>query len=71
MRSGKEVENVTTKGKKVIDNDDVVEVEASKGDDDVIISSKDDVEGVKKGRKENVIPKDDEPKVDLKTLPFP
>ena len=72
LRSGKEIENITSKGKRVIDDDYVVEFEASKGDDHVIISSKDDVEGVEKGKKEDAIPpKDDEPKVDLKTLPFP
>ena len=49
LRNGKEVENVASKGKKVIDDDDkVVEVETSKGDDNVIISGKDDVESVKK-----------------------
>ena len=56
----------------MVHDDDVVEVEASKGDDDVVISSKDDVKGVKKGKKEDAIPpKDDEPKVDFKALPFP
>ena len=71
LRSGKEVENVASKGKKVIDDDKVVEVEASKGDGDVIVSGKGDDEGVKKSKKEDAIPKFDEPKVDLKTLPFP
>ena len=72
LRSGKEVGNVAaSKGKKVIDNNDVVKMKASKGDSDVINSAKGDVEGVKKNKKEDAIPKDDEPKVDFNTLPFP
>ena len=36
------------------------------------VRSKDDDKSVKKGNKEDVIPpKDDEPRVDVKTLPFP
>ena len=36
------------------------------------VSSKNDVESVKKGKKDDAnSPRDDEPKVDLKALPFP
>ena len=67
--SGKEVENVTSKSKRAIDDDNMVEIEASNGNDGVIVSGKDDLEGVKKGKKEDAIPpKDGEPKVDLKIL---
>ena len=72
LRSGKEVEKVVSKIKRVVDDDDEVEVKASKGNDDVDVGGKDDVEGVKKGKMEDTTPpKDDEPKVDIKTLPFP
>ena len=72
MRSGKEVENATSKNKRIVDDDEVVEIEASKGSNDVDISSMNDVEGAKNGKKKDAkSPKDDEPKVDIKTLPFP
>ena len=72
LRSGKEVEKAASKNKVMIDDDKVVEVEANGGSDKVDVSSKNDVEGAKKGKKDDAKPpKDDEPKVDLKTLPFP
>ena len=67
LRSGKEVEKNLNKKKRVVDDDDDgVEIE------EVDARSKDDDKCVKKGNKEDVMPpKDDEPKVDVKTLPFP
>ena len=65
MRRGKEVEESSSKKKIVID-DEGVEIE------EVDVRSKDNDKSVKKGNKGDVIPpKDDEPKVDVKTLPFP
>ena len=65
MRSGKEVEESYSKKKLVID-DEEVEIEK------VNIKSKDDDKSVKKDNKGDVIPpKDDELRVDVKTLPFP
>ena len=67
LRSGKEVEKDLNKKKKVVDDDDNgVEIEK------VDVRSKDDDKCMKKGNKKDVIPpKDDEPRVDIKTLPFP
>ena len=65
MRSGKEVEESYSKKKLVID-DEEVEIEK------VNVKSKDDDKSVKKDNKGDVIPpKDDELRVDVKTLPFP
>ena len=67
LRSGKEVERDVNKKKRVVDDeDDGVEVE------EVKVRSKKDEKYKKKDDKGDVIlPKDDEPKVDLRTLPFP
>ena len=66
MRRGKEVEKDLIKKIRVVDDDDGVEIE------EVDIGSKYDDECAKKDNKEDVMPpKDDEPKVDVKTLPFP
>ena len=66
MRSGKEVEKDLNKNKRVVDDNDGVEIE------EVDIRSKDDEKNVKKGGKGNALSlKNDEPKVDVKTLPFP
>ena len=67
LRSGKGVEKDINKKKRVVhDDNDRVEIE------EVDVRSKDDDKSVKKGNKEDVIPpKDDEPRVDVKTLPFP
>ena len=68
MRSGKEVEKDLNKKKRVVDDDDDDGVEIEKVD----VRSKHNDKCVKKGNKEDVMPpKDDEPKVDVKTLPFP
>ena len=53
----------------MIDDDKVVEVEASGGPDEVDVSTKNDVESLKKSKKDEA--KDNEPRVDIKTLPFP
>ena len=67
LRSGKEVERDVNKKKRVVDDeDDGVEVE------EVEVRSKKDEKCEKKDDKGDAIPpKDDEPKVDLRTLPFP
>ena len=67
MHSGKEVEKDLNKKKRVVDDDnDEVEIE------EVDVRSKDDDKSVKKGNKGDFIPpKDDEPRVDVKNLPFP
>ena len=67
MCSGKEVEKYLNKKKRVVDDDDdEVEIE------EVDAISKDNDKCVKKGNKEEAIPpKDDEPRVDVKTIPFP
>ena len=67
LRSGKKVEKDLNKKERVLDDDnDGVEIE------EVDVRSKDDNKSLKKGNKEDVIPpKDDEPRVDVKTLPFP
>ena len=67
MRSGKEVEKDLNKKKRVVDDDnDGVEIE------EVDVRSKDDDKYMKKVNKEDaILPKDDEPRVDVKILPFP
>ena len=67
LRSGKEVEEGLNKKKRVVDDDDGVEIE------EVDVSAKQNDENVRKGTKEvDKTPiKKDEPKVDVKTLPFP
>ena len=67
MRSGEEVEKDLNKKKRVVDDDNNgVKIE------EVDVRSKDDDKCVKKGNKEDTIPpKDDEPRVDVKSLPFP
>ena len=67
LRSGEEVEKDLNKKKRVVDDDDDgVKIE------EVDVRSKDDDKCVKKGNKEDVMPpKDDEPRVDVKTLSFP
>ena len=66
LRSGKEVEKDLNKKNRVVDDDDGVEIE------EVDVRSKYDNKCAKKDNKEDVtLPKDDEPKVDIKTLPFP
>ena len=67
FRSGKEVEKDLNKKKRVVDDDDErVEIE------EVDVRSKQNDESAKKGTKGVVIkPINDEPKVDVKTLPFP
>ena len=67
MRICKEVEKDLNKKKRVVDDDnDGVEIE------EVDVSSKDDEKNVKKGSKGDALPsKNDEPKVDIRTLPFP
>ena len=66
LRSGREVEGSSKKKIIVVDNDEVgieeTEISGTKDDDE--ISKKD-----KKG--DAMPPKDDEPKVDIKTLLFP
>ena len=69
LRSGKEVEKAASKNKVMIDDDKVVEVEANGGPDKVDVSSKNDIESLKKSKKDEA--KDNEPRVDIKTLPFP
>ena len=73
LRSGKEVEKDLNEKKRVVDDDDeVIEIEANCGKDDVDVRSKNDDEYVKEDKKGKAKPpKVDEPKVDLKTLPFP
>ena len=67
LRSGKEVERDVNKKKRVVDDeDDGVEVE------EVEVRSKKDEKSENKDDKGDAIPpKDDKPKVDLRTLPFP
>ena len=69
LRSGKEVEKAASKNKVMIDDDKVVEVEASGGPDEVDVSCKNDVESLKKSKKDEV--KENEPSIDIKALPFP
>ena len=69
LRSGKEVEEDTNKKKRVVvvDDDDGVEVE------EVDVSTKQNNEKERKGTKgvDKTLTKEDEPKVDIKALPFP
>ena len=66
LHSGKEVEKDLNKKNRVVDDDDRVEIE------EVDVGSKYDNKCENKDNKEDVIPpKDDEPRVDVKTLPFP
>ena len=67
LHSGKEFEKDLNKTKRVVDDDnDGVEIE------EVDVRSKNNDKCVKNGNKEDVIPpKDDEPRVDVKTIPFP
>ena len=66
MRSGKEFEKDLNKNKRLIDDDGGVEVE------EMDVRNKDDEKNVKKGSKGDALPsKNDEPKVDIRTLPFP
>ena len=56
----------------VNDDDKVIKIEANSGKDDVDVRSKNDDECAKEDKKGNAKPpKEDEPKVDLRTLPFP
>ena len=56
----------------MVENNDVVEAEASKRNENGGTGGQDNVEGVRTDAKKGAIPpKDDEPKVDFKTLPFP
>lgn len=65
LRSGKEVEESSSTKKIVVDDDEV-------GIEEVEASGKNNDGCIKKGNKEDAMPsKDDEPKVDVKTLPFP
>ena len=66
LRSGKEVEKAASKNKVMI-GDEVVEVNG--GPDEVDVSSKNDVESLKKSKKDEV--KENEPSIDIKALPFP
>ena len=71
LRSGKEIEKDFNK-KRLVDDDEVVEIEANSGKEDVDVSSKKIDESAKKGKKEEAKPpKEDEQKVDVRTLPFP
>ena len=66
LRSGKEVEKDLNNKKRVVDDDERVEIE------EVDVRSKQNDESAKKGTKGVVItPINDEPKLDVKTLPFP
>ena len=65
LRSDKEVEGISSK-KKIVINDDKVEIE------EVEVSDKKDDECAIKSKKGDTIqPKEDEPNVDFKILPFP
>ena len=68
LRSGKEVEKDLNKKKRVVDDDDDDRVEI----EEVDVRSKQNDESAKKGTKGvDITPINDEPKVDVKTLPFP
>ena len=72
LRSGKEVEKDLNKKRLVDDDDEVVKIETNSGKEDVDVRSKKIDESAKKGKKEEAKPpKEDEPKVDVRTLPFP
>ena len=67
LRSGKEVERDVNKKKRVVDDeDDGVEVKEVE-----VRSDKDEKYEKKDDKGDAIPPKDDEPKVDLRTLPFP
>ena len=53
LRSGKEVEKSASKNKMMIDDDEDVEIEANRGTNDMDVSSKNDVESAKKGKKDD------------------
>ena len=66
MRSVKEVEKDINKKKIMVDDDDGVEIE------EVVVRNKNDEKCEKKSNKEDALPsKNEEPKVDIKTFPFP
>ena len=66
LRSGKEVEKDINEKKIVVDDDDGVEIE------EVVVRNKNDEKCEKKSNKEDALPsKNEESKVDIKTLPFP
>ena len=66
MHSGKEVEKDINKKKIVVNDDDGVEIK------EVDVINKNDEKSEKKSNKEDALPsKNEEPKVDIKTLPFP
>ena len=65
LRSGKEVEKNLNKKNIVVEDDDRVEIE------EVDVINKNDEKCEKKSNKEDALPsKNEEPKVDIKTLPF-
>ena len=65
LRSGKEVEGSSSKKKIVVDDDEV-------GIEEEEVSGKKDDECATKSKKgDATLPKEDEPNVDFKTLPFP
>ena len=67
MKSSKEVERDVNKKKRVVDDeDDGVEVKEVE-----VRSDKDEKYEKKDDKGDAIPPKDDEPKVDLRTLPFP
>ena len=66
LSSGKEVEKDINKKKIVVDDDDGVEIE------EVVVRNKNDENSEKKSNKEDALPsKNEELKVDIKTLHFP
>ena len=67
LRSDKEVEGSTSKKKIIVVDDDEVRIE------EVEVSGTKDDKGAMKSTKDDATmpPKENEPKVDLKTLPFP
>ena len=66
LHIGKEVEKDISKKKILVDDDNGVEIE------EVDVRNKNDEKSEKKSNKEDALPsKNKEPKVDIKTLPFP
>ena len=66
LRSGKEIEKDINKKKIVVDDDDGAKIE------EVDVRNKNDEKSEKKSNKEDALPsKNEEPKVDITTLPFP
>ena len=53
LRSGKEVDKAASKNKMMIDDDEEVEIEANRGTNDMDVSSKNDAESTKKGKKDD------------------